>query len=306
VIPNTTRGGDPAGLLRYLVGRGRREEHVRPHLVAGSGLAVTVHGHDELSRADAVVLAGWLDTPRREHGVQVRSRATTVDPETGEPVDLGWKRADVWHCSLSLPPGEGPLGDERWARIATRFATAMGLAESAAGPGCRWVAVHHGPSVGGNDHVHLVASTVREDGTRWNPWQERRRAQAACRDLEQTHGLTVVDGPQRGVTERGIKPVEAERAERAGVVLTGPHDLAQRLRAAALASASEAEFVRRARAAGVVIKPRYAAGGTEVVVGYKAARPPAKGEGWVFHAGGKLAGDLSPAAARDLARTESR
>jgi hypothetical protein len=83
-------------------------------------------------------------------------------------------------------------------------------------------------------------------------------------------------------------------------VLTSPQDLAQRLRAAAVASASEAEFIRRARAAGVIIKPRYAAGGTTEIVGYKAALPPATGEAWVFHGGGKLARDLSLPRLREM------
>ena len=35
VIPNITRGGNTRGVLLYLVGAGKREEHEEPHLVAG-------------------------------------------------------------------------------------------------------------------------------------------------------------------------------------------------------------------------------------------------------------------------------
>ena len=35
MIPKITRGGNTRGLLLYLVGKGRREEHVDPHLVGG-------------------------------------------------------------------------------------------------------------------------------------------------------------------------------------------------------------------------------------------------------------------------------
>jgi hypothetical protein len=31
VIPNVTRGAKTAGVLRYLVGKGKREEHEHPH-----------------------------------------------------------------------------------------------------------------------------------------------------------------------------------------------------------------------------------------------------------------------------------
>ena len=40
MIPNVTRGGKTHGVLIYLVGKGKREEHENPHLVAGSPEAV--------------------------------------------------------------------------------------------------------------------------------------------------------------------------------------------------------------------------------------------------------------------------
>ena len=36
-MPNIVQGGNTGGLMRYLVGPGRANEHVRHHLVAGSG-----------------------------------------------------------------------------------------------------------------------------------------------------------------------------------------------------------------------------------------------------------------------------
>jgi hypothetical protein len=293
VIPNVVKGADPAGLLRYLVGPGRANEHVNPRVVAGRDFIVAAHAGTELDRAAAGEIARWLDAPRRLHGVEPRVRTTRADPDSGEAVVTGTRPQHTWHASLSLAAEEGRLSDEQWGVIAAEFAAAMKL-------DTRWVALHHGPSKAGNDHIHLVASMVREDGTVWNAYRDHPRAQAACRAIEQAHGLRVVDGPVRGVTERGVRPVEAERAERAGAVLTGPQELAQRLRAAAVASSSEAEFVRRARAAGVVIKPRYAPGGTTEVVGYKAALVPAGGEKWVFHGGGKLARDLSLPRLREM------
>jgi hypothetical protein len=220
----------------------------------------------------------------------------TVDAGTGDREAAGWKELGVWHCSLSLAPGEGPIGDERWREIATQFADAMGLTEACGKAPVRWVAVHHGPSKGGLDHVHIAASMVREDGTRWEGRHySKRNAQAACRDLEVAHGLVRVEGPGRGVSERGTQPGEARRAAAAGLdpSETVPRDLAVRVRAAALASTSEAEFVRRARADGLVVKPRYAPGSTEAVVGYKVALPPRAGEKWAFYGGGKLGRDLA-------------
>ena len=53
--------------------------------------------------------------------------------------------------------------------------------------------------------------------------------------------------------------------------------LARLVRAASVASEDEAEFVRRLRRAGVLARPRYAAGGRERVVGYSGALRPADG-----------------------------
>ncbi|MEC5191910.1 hypothetical protein ACOM2C_01355 [Pseudarthrobacter sp. So.54] len=47
--------------------------------------------------------------------------------------------------------------------------------------------------------------------------------------------------------------------------------LARKVRASASASATEAEFVRRARDTGLLVRPRYAKNTTDVVVGYSVA-----------------------------------
>ncbi|WP_374953992.1 relaxase/mobilization nuclease domain-containing protein [Rathayibacter sp. AY1H2] len=82
---------------------------------------------------------------------------------------MGSKRvaADVWHCSLSLRAEEGQLTDEQWGRIATDFVDRMWSAgESSAKADCRWIAVRHGLSKNGNDHIHIAVSAVRADRTK--------------------------------------------------------------------------------------------------------------------------------------------
>ncbi|MFH5824468.1 hypothetical protein [Georgenia sp. AZ-5] len=61
----------------------------------------------------------------------------------------------------------------------------------------------------------------------------------------------------------------------------------------ATASADEAEFVRRMRRAGVLLRPRFADGRTDVVTGYSVARRPEAGERPIWYGGGHLARDLS-------------
>ncbi|NKX51409.1 relaxase, partial [Arthrobacter deserti] len=155
---------------------------------------------------------------------------------------------------------------------------------------CRWAAVRHGKSKKGNDHIHLVVSMVREDGTKFNDWKSHYRSQQVCRDLERQHGLTVL-----GIlhAERGYTPAEQTRAEREERPEIHRHTLARLVRACAAASLDEAEFVRRARTTGLLLRPRYAAGRGDVVPGYSAALRPPRGERPIWFGGNTLARDLA-------------
>ena len=53
MIPNVTRGAKTHGVLLYLIGKGKREEHQNPHLVAGSPEAVRMGEGRLLERSDA-------------------------------------------------------------------------------------------------------------------------------------------------------------------------------------------------------------------------------------------------------------
>jgi len=265
------------GLLRYLAGPGRSDEHTDPHLVAGDSAVMTFHDDAALSPAAAMAVARDLDHPRRALGVEV--------PD-----------GSVWHCSLSLKAEEGQLTDERWAAIATDFVEGMGFTETSGRAACRWVAVHHGLSKAGNDHVHLAVSLVREDGTRANVWNDRPRAQALAGELERRHGLQVLESRTAGRGDRGIKPGEREIAARNGAGEPARLTLERTVRASAAAAGDEAEFVRRLRRAGLLARPRFAAGRDDVVAGYSVALRPAASRpdaAPVFYGGGHLARDLT-------------
>jgi hypothetical protein len=158
------RGRHAVGLVRYLFGPGSSREHTDQRVIA----------------ADPVL--GVADGTRLDH---VRDAARIY--ALGRDLDshrilLGAEPASGWvrHCAISLPPEEaGRLNDGQWADLAR---TAVGRLGFEAGPGtspvagsdrgrdagrapCRWIAVHHGLSVGGNDHIHLMVNLVREDGT---------------------------------------------------------------------------------------------------------------------------------------------
>lgn len=272
-MPNITRGIDVAGLVRYLFGPGRRNEHTDPYIVAAAeGMsfpdAYTPDGEE------VALLAQELDAPHRMFRTRVRD-------------------GHVWHCSLSLKADEGELTSQQWAEAGRRMVDAMGFSDASGRSPCRWAVVHHGKSVEGNDHVHLVVDLVREDGTKADVFRDWPRSQRACTEIERAMGLRVVEGRVTGRTLPGIKPGEAEVSARRGRSEPERRTVAREVRAAAIAARDEADFVRLSRARGLLVRGRYAPGGRESVVGYSVALRPPKGSAPVWWGGGKLARDLT-------------
>lgn len=294
MIPNVTYGGDMGGLVQYLAGPGRTNEHTEQHLIAGDPAIMAMHGESVLDRAEAREIARKLTHNRDFFGVDVTRQVKVFDRETGEQTGTERVKSDVWHCSLSLRAEEGQLSDEQWGRIATDFVDRMGFAGDSSGKAdCQWVAVRHGLSANGNDHIHLAVSTVRSDGTKAHIPRDKKLSQSVCRELERDYGLERLHEPERELGERGIQPAAREVAQRRGAVEVDAHRLERAVRSSAAASVDEGEFVRRMRQAGVLIRPRYAAGRDDVVAGYSVALRPEKNQPVVWHGGGKLARDLT-------------
>lgn len=271
MIPNITRGGDFAKLMSYLVGPGRANEHTMPHLVTGDPAIMTWFDSSELAAADAAGLAADLARPSVLSG-----RA----PKAGA----------VWHCSLAVAVEDGPLTDEQWSEVAQRFLDKMNFSAEASGrSSLPWLAVHHGLSKNGNDHIHLVVSMVREDGTFVDTHRDFARAQQASREIESELGLRELQGPQIGVGVTGLTGAEVSRCARTGrepsrVVLE------RAVRAAATMSSTEADFIAAVRGMDLRIAPYFAAGRSDVVAGYKVGL---KGPDERMFGGGHLSKDLS-------------
>ena len=88
MIPNITKGTRMHGLIAYLAGPGRANEHTDPHLVAGSPSIMAWHNDDELNADAAGAIATELDRARAVLGTEIPG-------------------GHVWHCSLSLRAEEG-------------------------------------------------------------------------------------------------------------------------------------------------------------------------------------------------------
>lgn len=295
MIPNIVTGGDTGGLMRYLVGPGRANEHENPHVIAGSRDIVRKWGDWEtISVSQASEIATRLDAYMHETGTFPTGKARRFNPATGAVEWNGEIEANhVWHCSLSLSPEEASLGDEVWGRIASDFMSEMGFSGTDGKAPCRWVAIHHGSAKNGGDHIHIAATIVREDGTKWTPWYDQRRAQKACNVLEHRYGLLVVESREHARGSRCDSAAAQNAAKRAGTSRTDRAVLEERLRAAATAAASEADFVRRARRLGVRLHPRFASGRIDIVVGYSAALRTENGQQTRWWGGGRIARDLT-------------
>ena len=309
MMPNITRGSRMGGLMAYLAGPGRRNEHEDPHLVAGNDAMMMWHADTQLDRNSALTVARHLNRPHTAFGTEV-------------------KGGHVWHCSLAINVEEGVLSDDKWRDISQAMIHKMGF-DNAEGTkaSMRWVAVRHGVCQNGNDHVHLVVNLVREDGTKGSIHHDFKRAQQASREIEREFGLRELNVNKGERASVGYQPgeIEAESRRRARAQFEQQRrsgdekrewndlssaerharieaqqradqprwNLARKVRAAATSAEDEAEFVRRMRRQGVLVRARYAEGTTDVVTGYSVAQRPEFGERPIWFGGGSLARDLT-------------
>lgn len=275
MMPNIQRGGRMAGLMVYLAGPGRSNEHTQPHLVAGDDrVTFAVEAGKQLTNDDALDIANILDAPRKDHDAEVLASVREFDEEQDAYVTTGKKPAHVWHCSLALRPEEGELSSDQWGRIAEDFVTKMGFIDPDGAKSSRWAAVHHGSTKNGGDHIHIAVQMVREDGTKADVHYDFKRAQQACNELEKDYGLEVLESREHGRSISADKPAERARAERDGRPQSDREELRRRLRGALACSSDQGQYVQNLLDSGVRVAPRFATGGTEKVVGYKVALPP--------------------------------
>lgn len=294
MIPNITRGGDTHGLLRYLVGEGRANEHENPHIIATSPIVASpVLSDMELSYSDAASLADQLDMYMNFYDVRPQGLVSRYDFETGERHHVKQSANHVWHCSLSLSPDHEPLSDEMWASVVKDYMDMMGFTTASGKAHAPWVAIHHGASKNGGDHVHIAANVVREDGTKVALWEDFQRSQKTCTTLEKKYGLRVLDSRVHGRGSINDSAASLNRAHARGEDYTDRAKLEMIIRAVAMQAGSEADFVRLLRSKGVLALPRYASNTTSVVTGYKVALRPGNGEKPAWYGGGRIARDLT-------------
>lgn len=263
-------GANTRGLLAYLYGPGRHDEHLDPHIVVGFAM---LGMPDPGRNPDATLtqLARHLDEP-------VRLRNS----------EFGKKVTDhVWHCPVRAAPEDRHLSDTEWADIAQQIVEAAGIAPPGDDLACRWIAVRHA-----DDHIHILATTVREDGRRPKLHDSGIRVGDACRQVEKDYGLRQL---KKGDRTAGRRPTQAEmhKAERLGWEQTSRDWLQDRIRAAIPHAGSAEDLLAYLEADGIAVKPRRGPSGD--LLGYAVGRPSDRNEDGeqIFHPGGKIAPDLT-------------
>jgi len=281
VIGKVLRGSDAAGLLRYLYGPGRANEHVRPRLVAGWDdpvvlePAVRADGRPDLRR-----LADQLNAPLVAAGLG--------------PADKG-----VYHLVVAAAKADErrglaadrPLSDPEFSQISADLMGRTGLAKPGA-DGVRWVAVRH--DTPGAEHVHIVATLASESGRRVWPRNDFYRIGEGCRAAEDRYGLRRTAERDRTAAKRPTR-AETEKAARVGEQWPARVELRREVRAAAGGADSIEGFFARLRDVGLIVKERR----SELdgaLTGYAVAVPGRADAAGVpvFYSGGKLAADLTP------------
>lgn len=266
------RGRRVAGLIYYLFGPGRREEHTDPHLVAGwrhpAELEPPLHPDGQ---RDFRKLCGLLQQPYAALGPR------------------GFDRP-VWHCAVRAASEDNTLSDDEWAQIAADVMHRTGLAPYGQDDDAvRWIAVRHGA-----DHIHIVAMLARQDGGRPRLSNERYRVREACRAVEERYGLRRTAPGDRTAARRPTR-AENEKVSRRGWRETPRVTLRRAVSTAAAGASSEQEFFARLGGAGVLVRKRLSARNSAEVTGYAVTLPgdAARDGGPVWFGGGKLAADLT-------------
>ena len=305
---SSKRGKSMPGLVRYLYGPGKSDEHRDQHMVAGYGALPHLYAGnlapDTATDLGRMVESSWRQQYRESlalSGAGAAGISSSTLATGGGPGEDG--KAHVYQLVVSLSPDEGTYTDEQWSKVAQDVVTGMGFAD---GPddlhGNRWIAVRHGLSREGNDHIHIAVNLVRQDGRTVDPHGDFIKAQAIRRDLEQRYDFITPlkeRGYDQGKNGQQLpaytidEAATAAKDTRQGQPVVPERVLLQRaVRAAAESSSTEADFLNAVVHNDVEIEAaRYDANDATKVTGYKVRLTDSDDRRW--YTASQLAGDLT-------------
>lgn len=155
-------------------------------------------------------------------------------------------RSPVWHCSLSLSPGDRALSNMEFRKLAEKFLAKMGLENN------QYTIYRHTDRQ--HSHIHIIANRIGANPNHavWNAWQDIKRAREAKAELEAEFSLMAVPHTPRFAMPE-ITRGQMEEARRKGVMP------AKQYTAKAIAIAARTsniqEFVRSLNVQGIQVIP---------------------------------------------------
>ncbi|WP_051824118.1 relaxase/mobilization nuclease domain-containing protein [Kitasatospora aureofaciens] len=242
-------------------------EHTDPHLVASWD--------------------GFAPDPGRDPEATLTQLRDVLDLHV---VRYGPVKKHVYHRMVRADPSDRNLSDEEWGAIAHRVVAAAGIAPDGDPDGCRWIAVHHG-----DNHIHILATTVRADLTQARLRGDQYRVEEELTAVEREYGLKDLSDTRtleyRAAIPKRAKGPELRKAERLGQEETGRGRLRTGVRRALAGAADEEEFLTRLTMQGIQFEVRRLPSGD--AKGYKFALPTGDPGGPVWFSGSQLAADLT-------------
>lgn len=160
----------------------------------------------------------------------------------------------VWHCSLSLPPGDN-LTAEQWREVAAEFLRKMDVKDN------QYCIVRHTDKE--HQHVHILLNRVTTDGGVWYADRDVYRAIEATRQLE-TEKDYLRSTSDKDYTSRKYYPTKKEEGRRKkgqDIPRQKVHDAIRRVIDNAPKKLTPQEFIERLRAEGVEARPNIASTG---------------------------------------------
>ncbi len=107
------------------------------------------------------------------------------------------------HVSLNFDPSEN-IADDKFIKIAELYMNKIGFGEQP------FLIYKHEDA--GHPHIHIVSTTIKQDGHRINTHNiGRNQSEKARKEIEQMYGLVKAERQQQ-LLKPGIKPVEVEKA----------------------------------------------------------------------------------------------
>ena len=158
----------------------------------------------------------------------------------------------VWHCSLSLAPGEH-LPDGEWDMATKAFLRLMKFPDDS-----MYTVVRHRDT--DHEHVHIVVSRISLDGSLWDDGRDWFRARKAKARLESMFGLQVVEDKRKAGDYTPPKK-ETEAAIRTGEP-NWKYEISQAIKEVTKKPITAPAFIAAMAERGITARPNVAKTGT--------------------------------------------